>query len=295
MRDSTPLSRRHFLRLLGGAAASAGVLSGAAPLAMACSPSGDATGAGRRTLGPIGIQLYTVRALMDRDVDGTLDALARIGYAEVEPAGLHGKTPREMRAILDRHGLSAPSSHITMQDIRERWPAALDDAHVLGQRYIVCPWIDESDRTPDGYRRVAAELNRAGELARREGVQLAYHNHAYEFAPIAGGIVPYDLLLAECDPSLVRMELDLYWIVKAGGDPLAYFARHPGRFPLVHAKDISAAGAMVDVGKGTIDFRAIFARTKEAGIEHCFVEHDDPPSPLDDARESYQYLRHLTF
>ncbi|HEU4643017.1 MAG TPA: sugar phosphate isomerase/epimerase [Gemmatimonadaceae bacterium] len=293
MRDTCALSRRHFLRLLGGAAASVGMLSGTAPLAMACSSPLEEKG--QRTLGPIGIQLYTVRTLMDRDVEGTLAALARIGYAEVELAGLHGKTAREMRAILDRHGLKCPSSHISMQDIRERWPAALDDAHALGQRYIVCPWIDESDRTPDGYRRVAAELNRAGETALKSGVQLAYHNHDYEFAPIAGGIVPYDLLLAECDPSLVRMELDLYWIVKAGGDPLTYFASHPGRFPLVHAKDITATGQMVDVGKGTIDFRAIFARTSEAGIAHVFVEHDDPPSPLDDVRESYEYLRHLRY
>ncbi|HEX6537411.1 MAG TPA: sugar phosphate isomerase/epimerase [Gemmatimonadaceae bacterium] len=232
---------------------------------------------------------------MDRDVEGTLAELARIGYAEVELAGLHGKTPREMRTILDRAGLRATSSHIAMRDIRERWPAALVDAHTLGQRWIVCPWIDESDRTPDGYRRVAEELDRAAEAARGAGLGFAYHNHDYEFAPIAGGVVPYDLLLAECDPALVRMELDLYWIAKAGRDPLAYFEAHPGRFPLVHVKDMARDGAMVDVGQGTIDFAAIFARHARAGIEHYFVEHDDPPSPLADARASYQYLRHLTF
>jgi len=245
-------------------------------------------------LGAIGIQLYSVRGLLDRDVEGTLAALAAIGYREVELAGLHGKTPGEMRTILDRHGLLAPSSHIGMQDIRGDWARTLEGAAALGQRYIVCPWIDEVDRTPDGLKRVAEAFNGAGAAARRAGIQFAYHNHDFEFTPV-GGRLPYDILLEECDRSLVQMELDVYWIRKGGGDPLAYFRRWPGRFPLIHVKDMAKDGSMVDVGQGTIDWRALFAHAREAGIAHSFVEHDDPPSPLADVRASYRFLRALEF
>jgi sugar phosphate isomerase/epimerase len=251
----------------------------------------------RQRLGAIGIQLYTVRTLMARDVERTLAALAEIGYREVELAGLHGKSAKEMRAIIDRHHLVAPSSHISLDDIRHRWPQTLSDAAVLGQRFIVCPDIGAEERTAQGYRRVAGEFNTAAEAARRAGLQFCYHNHDFEFAPLAGagGTLPYDILLAECEPALVAMELDLYWIVKGGRDPLAYFAKHPGRFPLVHVKDMARDGSMVDVGNGRIDFRAIFAQSKQAGIEHYFVEHDEPLAPLDDARTSYDYLRRLDF
>lgn len=257
--------------------------------------AGEPWARGRRArLGAIGLQLYTVRGLMDRDVEGTVAAVAGIGYREVELAGLHGKTAAQMRAILDRHGLACPSSHISMQDIRGDWARTLNDAAALGQSYIVCPWINEPDRTIDGYTRVAHELTRAGDASRARGIQLAYHNHDFEFAPIAGRL-PYDILLAESDPRLVRMELDIFWIVKGGQDPLVYFARYPGRFPLVHAKDTTKDGRMTDVGQGTIDWPAIFAHGKEAGVRHTFVEHDDPPSPIADAKASYVYLRGLTF
>jgi sugar phosphate isomerase/epimerase len=280
-----PLARRSFLGALG-------TTLGALMLPSGCSrgPAGErAAGA---ALDRIGIQLYTVRELMRQDVERTLAALADIGYREVEFAGLHGLTAKAMRTVLDRNGLSAPSSHVSLQEIRGQWARTLDDATALGQRYIVCPWIDEAERSVDGYRRVAAQFNATGEAAKGAGLQFAYHNHAYEFAPV-GGVVPYDLLLAECDPQLVQMELDLFWIVKGGRDPLAYFARHPGRFPLVHVKDMARDGSMVDVGRGTIDFAGIFARAQQAGIRHYFVEHDEPPSPLADARASYDYLRQL--
>ena len=245
------MERREVLKLFGALAS--------LPLAGVRGAERPASGAAR---GAIGLQLYTVRSLMARDVEGTLAAVAEIGYREVELAGLFGLTAKAMRALLDRNGLAAPSSHISLDDVRHRWAATLDDAAALGQQFIVCPWIDESERTVDGYKRVAAELNGAADTARRAGIQLCYHNHDYEFAPI-GGVRPYDLLLTECDPTLVGMELDLYWIVKAGGDPLRYFAGYPGRFPLLHVKDMARDGSMVDVGAGTIDFRAIFAHAAQ--------------------------------
>lgn len=280
------MHRRELLKLLGVAAASPFV-PGAARALLPTDTD--------RHLDAIGIQLYTVRSAMARDAERTLAALAEIGYTQVEFAGLYGKTAREMRVLLDRYHLTSPSTHIALERIRTDWPSVLAEVVTLGQHYVICPWLDAKERrTLDDYRRVADELNKAGETARSAGITIGYHNHNFEFSPIAGTI-PYDVLLAECDPTLVAMELDLFWIVNGGQDPLAYIAKYPGRFPLVHVKDMTKTGDMVDVGKGSIDFRAIFAQSQRAGIRYAFVEHDDPPSPLDSARASYEYLRRLTF
>ncbi len=244
----------------------------------------------------IGLQLYTVRDLMKKDVEGTLAAVAGAGYTEVEFAGYFDKSPADIRAMLDRHGLTAPSVH-TGDIAPDAWAKAIDAAHVIGHEYIVVPWIPEERRkTLDDWKRVAADFNRAATTAKAAGVQFAYHNHDFEF-PLVEGRVPYDVLLAETDPKLVQLEIDLYWITKGGQDPLAYFARWPGRVPLVHVKD--ALGApdykMVDVGAGTIDWKRIFARSEQAGIRHYFVEHDQPADPIASIKASYDYLKRLEF
>ena len=243
-------------------------------------------------LGPIGIQAYTVRSLMQRDVAGTLAALFGLGYREVELAGFYDKTAAEMRRALDDAHLVAPSGHVAV--LNSDWNKIIDDAATVGQRYIVCPFTDASDRTTDGYKRNAAKYNQFGELTQKSNIQFAYHNHDFEFDTV-DGIVPYDLLLQECDPRLVHMEVDIFWMVKGKHDPLKYFAKYPGRFPMVHAKDMTKTGEMVDVGRGAIDFGAIFRQSSEAGLKHIFVEHDEPPAPLDDARISYNYLRALNY
>jgi sugar phosphate isomerase/epimerase len=250
------------------------------------------------SLNRIGIQLYTVRRDFQRDVEGTLARVAEIGFKEVEFAGYPAGVAPSLKAILDRLGLSAPSSHQGMQAIRSDWGRTLDDAAALGQRYIVVPSIGREERqTLDGWKRVAALFNRAGEEARARRIQFGYHNHDFEFAPIEGTI-GYDVLLAETDPQLVAMELDLYWMTRGGKDPVEYFAKHPGRFPLLHVKDMDATPerGFADVGKGTIDFRRIFARAKQAGVKHYFYEQDlTPGPPLDSARASYDYLKALRF
>ncbi len=249
----------------------------------------------RRRLDRIGLQLYTVRHELQRDFDGTIARVAATGYREVEFAGYFGKAPRELRALLDHHGLSAPSAHVSLAP--DQWHAALDAAPVVGHRYLVVAWIPpEQRRTLDDYKRIAESFNGAGKQARAAGLQFAYHNHDFEFAPLEGRL-PYDVLLAETDPQLVQLEIDLYWITKGGQDPLAYFARWPGRVPMVHVKD--SAGPpdhrMTDVGAGTIDWKRIFAQRDQAGIRHCFVEHDQPPDAFASIRASYEYLKRLEF
>lgn len=229
---------------------------------------------------------------MAESVERTLRTVASIGYREVELAGSFGHPPDELRGLLDELGLAAPAAHHGLDEFRGRLDGLLEDARVLGHRYLVLPWLPESDRTLDGYRRLAAEMNRIGEACRAAGFRLAYHNHAFEFERVEG-VTPFDLLLAETDPALVRMELDLYWLAEGGGDPFAYFEAHPGRFELWHVKDRAADGRMVDVGAGAIDFASIFGAARAAGLEHFFVEHDAPAEPVASIRASYAHLADL--
>ncbi len=224
-------------------------------------------------------------------------------------------TPQDVRKILDANKLVSPSEHVPYDTVEKKWPEALEAAHTIGQTFVVCPSIDAAQRKePDGWKRAAELFNHAGEAARKAGIQFAYHNHAFEFEPseALGGKVPYDFLLAETDPQLVKMEMDLCWITVGGHDPAEYFNRYPGRFPLVHVKDWSTKGPggkdyggatgaaskpghIVDPGQGEVDFKRIFAQSGKAGIEHYFVENDEPKSPLDDLKTSYDYVAKLRF
>lgn len=253
---------------------------------------------GGRGLDKIGVQLYTVRREMQRDFESTLAKVAEIGYQEVEFAGYFGRTPQKVRAALDEHHLVAPSAHIPFETLREGWQGALDDAHTIGHRFLVCAWVPaDARRRLDDWKRVGELFNGAGEASKRAAVQFAFHNHDIEFAPVDGKL-PYDVLLAETDPALVQMEMDLYWITKGGQDPLKYFAQYPGRFPMVHVKDMDNTPRRfyTEVGRGIIDFKKIFAQGTVAGIKHYFVEHDEPAgSSFDSVKISFDYLKGLRF
>jgi sugar phosphate isomerase/epimerase len=248
-------------------------------------------------LGRIGIQLYTVRDLVRQDFEGTLAALREIGFEEVEFAGWPpGASAGEVRAMLQRTGLGAPAAHVGLDRVRDAWGPTLDFAAGAGHRWVVLPSLPAAERrTLDAYRALGGLLNRRGEEAQARGLGLAYHNHDYEFAPMEGA-VPFDLLLERTAPALVAVELDLYWATRAGADPAAYFARWPGRFPLLHVKDMAADGGFTEVGQGRIDFARIFRRAGEAGTRHFLYEQDRTAgSPLASARASYRHLRALEF
>ena len=281
-------SRREFLGTLGRAAFGVVALDGVRPSLLA--------GLGGMPRTPIGIQLYTVRKLMARDFDGTLAALAGIGYREVEFAGYFGHSPAQVRRALRRHGLAAPSTHIALPADDAAWQRTLDDAKTIGHRWVTVAWIDEPmRRTPDDWVRVAERFNALGAKARNAGLRFAYHNHAFEFIRV-GDTTLFDTLLTRTDPALVDLEMDVYWVVKGGADPLAILHEHPGRFPLLHLKDATAAPErlMVDVGAGTIDFPAILAADRDT-LKHAFVEHDEPADALASARASYSYLSKLSY
>jgi sugar phosphate isomerase/epimerase len=248
---------------------------------------------------------------MKQDFDGTIAGVAKIGYKEVEFAGYFGKTPKEAKAVIDANGLTSPSAHHPIDALESKLPEILEGAHVIGQKFIVCPYLDAKSRTADGYKHLAEVCNRAGEATQKAGIQLCYHNHSFEFEKVDGiEGKPFDYLLAQTNPKLVKIEMDLCWMAVAGQDPVAYFNKHPGRFPLVHAKDWTnegtgsrdyegavghpVSGHMTNVGSGTIDWKKIFAQSGKAGIQHYFVENDDAKS-LDDPKASYDYLSKLTF
>ena len=250
-----------------------------------------------RTLAHIGVQLYTVRQAMQRDLEQTIEQVAKIGYDQVEFAGYFGRSPKDIRALLDANGLTSPSAHwADMNSVRTPFAQVLEEATTIGHAQVICASLPRGDQSADGFRRVAAEFNKAGEEAAKAGVRFGYHNHDFEFRPLDGGGIGYDILLAETDPKLVTMEMDLYWISKAGRDPLEYFAKHPGRFGSVHVKDMDAGGGMVDVGAGQLPFAKWFAQEEQAGIQYYFVEHDNPGAdPMGSITNSYRALKALDY
>ena len=275
------MDRRSFL----------GTVTGAGLLASHGSWAAD-----NRKIDKIGVQLYTVRDAMKEDFNGTLAKVAAVGYREVEFAGYFDRSPKDVKASLDRVGLVSPSAHFNNTYLGDKWPGVLESANIIGQQYIVCSSVDEKTRQePGGWPRFAEMFNHAGEAARKAGIQFGYHNHSFEFTPVDGKL-PYDILLHSTDPNLVKMEMDLYWIVNAGADPLAYFNRYPGRFPLVHVKGRAKNGDMTEVkGDNSIDWKALFAQSEKAGIKHYFVEQDKSDSPFDSIRTSFEYLHELRF
>lgn len=244
---------------------------------------------------PLGIQLYTVRELLSRDFEGTLANLARIGYWEVEFAGLHGQRARDVRAMLDRLGLRAPGAHYGLPDIQDTLDRTIAEAKALGLEYVIVPWLPEDSRTRGGFARIAETFNKAGEKLRAVGLRLGYHNHDFEFAELKGGGIGYDVLLEKTDPALVWMELDLFWIRKGGRDALRYFRSYPDRFRLVHIKDMAADGSMTDIGMGAMDWAGLLGAARQAGVRHFIAEHDAAADPLRFAKTSFEYLSALKF
>ncbi|MEP7110666.1 MAG: sugar phosphate isomerase/epimerase [Ferruginibacter sp.] len=258
----------------------------------------------------IGLQLYTVREFMQKDPADTLSKVAKIGYTSVEGATytgtqkFYGLDTSAFSRLLKDNGLVMPSGHYRLGEEKSKgeivkgtilhdWDKAVDDAATVGLKYMVCAFLSVDERgDSDHYKYVADQLNIAGERCKKAGIQLCYHNHDFEFVK-QGDTYPIDILLAT-DKELVKMEMDLYWVTKAGKDPVELFNQHPGRFPLLHLKDMdnTAQHSFTEVGNGVIDFRAIFKQQKKAGLQYFFVEQDKcPGSPFDSITQSISYIK----
>jgi sugar phosphate isomerase/epimerase len=260
-------------------------------------------------LDQISIQLYTLRDQLAIDLDGTLAALREIGYRRVEHAGFVGRGAAEFRAALDAAGLRATSGHagIPQPFDAATWEAALADAAIIGNRYIVHPFFGVENNQPirdaARYEALARDLNRAGRLARRAGLRFGYHNHQNEFFRMANdGRTGFEILATQTDPDLVHLQVDLFWAWRGAADPVDIIRRYPGRVRQVHVKDLNPAGSFEDPGRGLIDFGRIFRLARTAGLAEYIVERDDagtgsrpPAAALDTARVGYAYLASLRF
>ena len=253
----------------------------------------------------IGLQLYTLRNEMGKDAKGTLAKVAAQGYKTVETFGYgngkwFGMNAAELRAELKSLGLTTPSGHTFPASVflssgwEEKWKPAVADAKAVGQEYIVVPWMEEQYRTDiNNFKKLAAVLNKAAEICKQAGIKLAYHNHDFEFAPLAG-TNGFDVLLKDTDPKLVFFEMDIYWVSKAGKDPLAFFSKYPGRFAMWHVKDMDNTPQknFTEVGSGVINYKKIFNYAKQSGMKYFFVEQDQcPGAPLDSTAKSIAYLK----
>ena len=278
-------SRRTFLQTLGVASAAAALPRDLFAIARPAK------------LDAVGLQLYTVRSLMSKDVEGTLAIVAGIGYREVEFAGYFNREPAALRATLDGLKLKSPSCHVGLAAVEAGFDATAAAARTIGHKWLVVASVPgRFFQSVASLKELAQRFNAAGKRAKDAGLRFGYHNHNIEFKAV-GGAVPLELLLSETDPSLVDFEMDAYWVTQGGGDPLALIGKFPGRFKLLHAKDASAApeSAMRDVGAGVIDWKKIFAERKKAGIEHVFVEHDQPADAVASITASYNFLHNLSF
>ena len=265
------VTRRTFLYEMAAIGVGTGVMS-------ACASAFSRGGTPTPSANHIGLQLYTVRDQLEKDFDGTLAKVAQIGYTNMEFAGYYNRTPEQVRATLDRLGMISTSSHIGAQLMRQDAALQIRTAKTIGQEYITLPsYPFARDGGIDAWKKGAAEFNQWGAMCRDAGIRLAYHNHAPEFAKLEGGPTGYDVLMRETDPALVDFEMDLYWTAFADQDPIALFAKYPGRFAMWHVKDLQVTGAtkgMMPVGLGSLDFKNYFAHARESGMKHFFVEHD---------------------
>lgn len=247
---------------------------------------------------PIGLQLYTLRQVINKDVKGTIKQLADWGYREFETYGynngmLFGMTSKEFNDYVRSVGARVVSGHYGIDVIRGDWEKAVADAKDAGQEFMCLPWIAEPDRTADGYKKIIADTNKAGEVAKKAGIRMGYHNHAFEFEK-AGDKTGFELLLAELDPRYVGMELDIYWVVRAGHDPIKLINQYPGRFEQWHVKDMDKTNPErnADVGTGTIDWKPIFAQAKKSGMKHYYIEQETyPVDPMSSTKNSIDYLK----
>lgn len=244
-----------------------------------------------------GIILNTVRNEMKVDVAGTLEQLATMGYRYIE-GGVYGEDEKGYANLLRRLKLKAIAGGSSLSDLQKTPETYIRRGHLLGYEYISCywPWLSSANQLSyDECMQAAEHLNALGRQFHREGLKLAWHNHDKEFVPI-GDVLAFDLLMQETDPEYVCGMMDLYWVRKGGGEPVDYFRKYPGRFELVHVKDMAAdeAQSITCVGEGIIDFEAIFEHRALAGIRYMIVEHERSTDGLRCARVSAQHMKSIS-
>lgn len=257
---------------------------------------------------PLAIQLYTIRDAVSDNLEKALEKLAALGFTELEIYGYNGtffgKSRTEFQTILKQTGLKVISSHHTTGIIHQDegtllygWEKSVEDLHFIGAQYMVCSYIFPEERTVENYKKLPELFEKCGKATQKAGIQFAYHNHDFEFEKLENDKSVYDFILENTSSERVKMELDLYWISKAGLDPLAYFEKYPGRFPLWHVKDMKAGTKdFTEIGNGLIDFKKIFSAKEKAGLQYWFLEQDSSNKDIfESIRISKKYILENSF
>jgi sugar phosphate isomerase/epimerase len=256
----------------------------------------------------LGLQVYTLREQIPGNVSSVFEKVAAIGYKNIEPSGytipgkFWGLDAKAFKAVLESNNLVSTSGMYgvdvgptaNFEDLKHY----IDVAALLGEKYIVITWLyEEWRKDADAYKAIAERMNRAGEMTKKAGIFMAYHNHNFEFTDM-GGKTGYDILLKETDPALVKMEMDIYWIIRGGADPVKLFHQHPGRFALWHVKDMDKTNHLLNtgIGSGVIDFKKIFANAKLAGLDYAFLEQENfSGDPYESISKSAAYIKNELF
>jgi sugar phosphate isomerase/epimerase len=246
---------------------------------------------------PISVQLYTVRSLMQKDFAGTIKEVAKIGYKAVELAGFGPHSPAEVKKICADAGVAISGAHVGIEAMEKDVNKALDEQATLGNTNVIVPYLGNEYRTIDGYRKAAASMNKIAAECQKRGMELAYHNHSFEFDKLDGGQTGFDILYNNSDPKLVKAELDVYWLKHGGQDPVAIINRFGPRTLILHLKDMAAGPErkFAPVGEGILDFNAILDAAANNGVKYGAVEQDDTygVNPLDAIKTSFTNLQKL--
>jgi sugar phosphate isomerase/epimerase len=242
----------------------------------------------------IGIQLWTLRDVINSDLTGTLTSLSKIGYNSLEPFGFDGsffgQPAKDFRKMCNDLGMDITSTHCGIN--LENAQLFTEKAAEAGLEYLILPsFSGRPEKTLDDFKKVAHEMNQIGEITKKAGITFGYHNHNFEFQPMEGKL-PYDTLLAETDPNLVTFQMDIYWVIKGGQKPEQYFENHPGRFQLWHVKDMGNDGESCIVGNGHINFKDLMKQSKKAGLKRIVYEQEaySEGTPLFCAEQSFKYI-----
>jgi sugar phosphate isomerase/epimerase len=246
----------------------------------------------------IGVQLYSVRAEMLADAAGTLKQLAAIGYTDLESArsekgNYYGLEPKQIKTICEDLGMKLISGHV---HIDKEWKKSIEAAVESGQEYLVCSSLPSSGQSVENYKRAAEIFSEAAGECKKAGLIFCYHNHDYEFDKVDGKVL-YDVLLNDTDSKLVKMELDLGWVVASGNDPVTYFDKYPGRFPLWHLKDMDKTKKQsTEFGKGKVDIKKMLMLSEKSGMEYFFVEQEEyAGTALESMKYDFDYLQKLKY
>jgi sugar phosphate isomerase/epimerase len=243
---------------------------------------------------PVAVQMYTLRDECEKDFAGTLKKVAELGFDGVEFAGYGGFTPGEVKAFLDELGLQAASSHVPLEELENNLAQVIEDQKILGSKYVVCPYLMAENRSEKDYQALISVLDHAGEVCHREGITLLYHNHDFELELLSDGRTALETIFDDTNPDYVKTEFDVYWLTKAGENPVEWMNRYKNRTPLVHLKDMTTDGDQffAELGTGGVDVEAVLNTGEGTGVKWWVIEQDFcRRNPLESIEISIKYLK----